>query len=174
MSDPPSLKNQPTGHHRNQPSSDNYYEDVDPRFASESTNPTNHNPSTQHPQPYNVPHTRMPGLANTDPNLHQPIHPTIEHVDPSNRYDSFHEPQDGLISPAASDFSTMTSVSQRAINPNWRPQDGNLGVPSRRPVPPQQQQRDMLLNSNPDFELPGGSRGAREAPMPIIHPGQAF
>lgn len=172
MSDPPLPKHQPTGHHRNQPSSDNYYEDVDPRFASEPTNTTHHNPSTHNPQPYNVPHTLMPGLASTDPNQHQSIQPTIENVDPSYRYDSYHEPQDGLISPAASDYSTMTSVSQRAINPNWRPQDGNLGVPSRRPVPPpQQQQRDMLLGSNPDLEVPGGARGA---PMPIIHHGQAF
>ncbi len=112
-----------------------------------------------------------------DPSPHQPIHPTIEHIDPSGSYESFHEGQDGLISPAASDHSNMTSISQRGVNPNWRPQDGvrpaHLGVPSRRPAPPQQQ-RDMLLNSNPDFELPGGPGGARGPAMPIIQHGQAF
>lgn len=115
----------------------------------------------------------MPGITNADTNQHLPVHPTIETVDPNSSYESFQDgQQDGLISPAASDHSNMTSISQRGVNPNWRPQDGqrfgpsgqaNLGVPGRVPV---QQQRDMLLNSNPDFELPPHARG------PMIPRGQ--
>ena len=61
---------------------------------------------------------------------------------------------------------------------------GMGGVPNRRPVggpPAQQRERDVLLNSNPDFELPiqgrggrlrAGSRGQREPGMiPGIEPG---
>lgn len=64
---------------------------------------------------------------------------------------------EGARSPAASDTSHYTSVSQRGINPNW---DG-----PRAPPPPlllqQQQQRrgpgrdDIVLGGNPDFSLPG-------------------
>lgn len=121
----------------------------------------------------------MPGLSDAGPSQHHPVHPTID-IDPSRSYESFQGDQDGLISPAASDHSNMTSISQRGVNPNWRPQDAlrpgqvNLGVPTRRPAPPQQQQRDLLLNSNPDFELHAGPRGARDPAMPMIQHGQAF
>lgn len=160
-SSPPKV--QPEGHRRNQSSADDYYEDVDPRFAPDL-------PNSALPQTNTLPHALMPGQPNMGPSQQH-------HIDPSRSYESFQEGQDGLISPAASDLSNMTSISQRGVNPNWRPQDGSrpghLSVPGRRPAPPQQQ-RDMVLNSNPDFELPGGHGGARGSPMPNVPHGQAF
>ncbi len=52
----------------------------------------------------------------------------------------------------------------------------NLGVPGRRDQRQlQQQQRDMLLSSNPDFELPGGSGPHGRIPAGIRgQQGQAF
>ena len=167
-----------TTHNRNQ-SSDNYYEDVDPRFAQpapphpvlETLHPTQATQSSA-----TVPSALMPGLVTQ-------THPVIEHngeiVDPTSSYE---EIPDGQRSPA-SDHSNMTSISQRGINPNWQPgdqQQGRLGVPGRRPVPPQQQ-RDILLDSNPDFGLSGrggggmgaGGRGVVGVPPPTQH-GQAF
>lgn len=169
--------NQSPGHRRNKSSADHYYEDVDPRFASQSPSQDTIR-QTQHTQSSTtVPQALMPGISNVDESQHQAVHPTIETIDPTSSYESF---QDGQMSPAASEGSNMTSISQRGVNPNWRP-DGaqrpgqaNLGVPSRRPVQPQQQQRDVLLNSNPDFELPGGARGARNPAIPRPQQGQAF
>ena len=161
-----------TTHNRNQ-SSDNYYEDVDPRFAQSS--PPQPILDTRHPtqatqSSATVPSSLMPGLIN-------PTHPVIEHngeiIDPTSSYEDI---PDGQRSPA-SDHSNMTSISQRGINPNWQPseQQGRLGVPGRRPV---QQQRDILLDSNPDFGLSGrgGGMGGRDVvgvPPPTQH-GQAF
>ena len=73
----------------------------------------------------------------------------------------------------------MSSISQRGINPNWRPPpeanqrsgQANLGIPGRRPV---QQQRDILLNSNPDFELSDVARGGRIPGAMAGQQGQAF
>lgn len=101
-----------------------------------------------------------------------------EIVDPSSSYDDI---ADGQRSPA-SDNSNMTSISQRGINPNWTmgPNDphGRLGVPSdRRAV---QRQRDVLLDSNPDFGVPpqrqrGGSGSRMVAPaIRSQQQGQAF
>ena len=174
-------QNQYSNHRRNQSSADNYYEDVDPRFAPEPLNTERQTQLTQHTRSSSntVPQALMPGISKVDDRQHQPVRPTIETVDPmDNSYDSFRDSQqDGLISPAASDNSNMTSISQRGVNPNWRPQDGqrfqgpgqpNLGVPGRKPV---QQQSEMVLNSNPDFELPGG----RGPVIPRDHQqGQAF
>lgn len=111
-----------------------YYEDVDPRFAEPP------------PAPKPIP---------------APIQTT-------NSYEDI--PQ-GSRSPAESERSTFTSISQRGINPRWNPPvppppaPGSYGVGvggaggsnpmvPRRPV----NRTDILLNSNPDFELP--SRGA--------------
>lgn len=78
-------------------------------------------------------------------------------IDTDQAYDSIPE---GALSPAASEHSTFTSISQRGVNPRW---PGNQlpaappyqGMPPRRPVPPP---NNILLDSNPDFQLPG-SRG---------------
>ena len=174
----------PQTHHRKKSSADNYYEDVDPRFASppEDTQTQRNTQFTQNTKSSStVPNALMPGISHQDPTLHQPIQPTIEHVDPSSSYEDFHE--DGQLSPAESEHSNMTSISQRGVNPNWRPDSGHrpgqpsLGVPGRRPsgqLQQQQQQRDVILGSNPDFELPPGTRAPRTPGVPLIQHGQAF
>lgn len=121
-------------------SSDNYYEDVDPRFAE---------PPQPMPQPLN------PGYVNNNSsgNLH------LQPVDAQRSYEDLHS---GSRSPAESERSTFTSVSQRGVNPRWNGGGqayGQQPMP-RRPVNQPSQQRDMLLNANPDFTLPGG-RGGR-------------
>lgn len=121
----------------------------------------------------------MPGIAQAPPNLPQAQHPTIETIHPNSSYD---ELQDGQTSPA----SDMTSISQRGVNPDWRPGteapaaaprsgQANLGVPKRKEQRQQQQQRDMLLSSNPDFELPTGSGPHGRIPVGVRgQQGQAF
>ncbi|KAL4722321.1 regulator of ime2 [Fusarium chlamydosporum] len=91
----------------------NYYEDVDPRFATEAP------------------------LANSNNNL-QP--PPIEPI-----YEDIHANNAGARSPAESEHSTFTSISQRGINPRWNPGPPpplpfQQGPPHRRPVHQQQQQ----------------------------------
>jgi hypothetical protein len=80
----------------------------------------------------------------------------------SSSYEDLHP---GARSPAESERSNFTSVSQRGINPRWNPAlgPGGYGSPpggpmSRRPVP-DRRERDLLAN-NPDFDLPVG-RGGR-------------
>lgn len=126
-------------------SGDNYYEDVDPRFVEPEPAPP-----AAGPLPYSL-------TAGQHPTYNLQVHPSNSpQYEQSNPYEDI---QDGARSPAASDNSNYTSISQRGINPAWRPPNGigMSGVPNRRPV---QQQRDMLL-ANPDFELPSGGRGGR-------------
>jgi hypothetical protein len=118
------------------PAHSDYYEDVDPRFA------------------------------HTPPEQLQP--PPLQ----TNGQDMVYEDQreqrsTRARSPGAeSDRSNFTSISQRGVNPRWNPPPmptyrGGQGPPPRRPVrPPQQQRQDMLLNSNPDFQLPTGRMGS--------------
>ncbi|CAD6498844.1 BgTH12-04502 [Blumeria graminis f. sp. triticale] len=73
-------------------------------------------------------------------------------------------------SPAESEYSNFTSVSQRGVNPQWNGdtsgelKDPNYSrdlVPSRKPT---QQRNDVLLSGNPDFSIPtarGGRNNAR-------------
>lgn len=132
----------PTGPtHRRVNSGDNYFEDVDPRFAE--------------PPPALVPGplaTNYPTNSPSNGNLHP------GGLDGNNSYEDI---QEGARSPAESDRSNFTSVSQRGVNPRWNPGPGGYGppMPNRRPVG-QPQRNDILLNSNPDFQLPGG-RGGR-------------
>jgi len=132
-----------------------YYEDVAPRFAG-----------TEEP----------PARRSTPP--------------PTNSNEDI--PQ-GARSPAESEHSTFTSISQRGINPRWNPASpppampgsgagaggggyysGNVIIP-RRPV---NRPTDMLLNSNPDFQLPTrgtGQRGpASAAAAAAMIPGSAY
>ena len=127
----------------------------------------------------------MPGsnTTSTDPSNNNNNPNT--HLQPSTSYDSIHG--EGTRSPAESDISNYTSISQRGINPNWRPGSeegrgammlGVGGVPNRKPLPgqqygqplphpsqmhhqqqQQQQQRTDILQENPDFELPAGGSG---------------
>ena len=117
-------------------SSDNYYEDVDPRFADEGKQ--------------NIPTVLVPGGQGHEQHDQYLQHPPLQQ---SASYDSM---QDGPLSEA----SNFTSISERGVNPQWQPENrgpyGPGGIPNRGPP----QQQDFLLAGNPDFELPGG-RGGR-------------
>lgn len=137
-----------------------YYEDVDPRFAE----PVNH------PPPPAMPSSLMPGgYSSGNPNRLSASGPSPNTSDsmlrPNNSYDDL---ADGARSPAASDTSHFTSVSQRGVNPNWRPPPGANAPPmpgqygpyqgGRRPV----RQEDVILEANavnPDFAVPGAEFG---------------
>ncbi|KAK2673598.1 hypothetical protein RAB80_011141 [Fusarium oxysporum f. sp. vasinfectum] len=117
----------------------NYYEDVDPRFASDAP------PASNNLQP-----------------------PPIEPI-----YEDIHANNAGTRSPAESEHSTFTSISQRGINPRWNPNPPPLpyqqGPPHRRPAHQQQQRQDMLLDT-PDFQLPSSRTGRG----PGMVPGSAY
>ncbi|EXJ57665.1 uncharacterized protein A1O5_12455 [Cladophialophora psammophila CBS 110553] len=125
--------------------SDVYYEDVDPRFASD-------------PEPPMPQHLRVEERSRRPPPLLTPGPPghyrpdSYNEIPPTNSYEEL----PGARSPAESENSNFTSVSQRGINPNWRPGNGgefnSLGPARRRD---HQTRQDMLLAGNPDFELPG-------------------
>ncbi|KAK5114261.1 hypothetical protein LTR85_010326 [Meristemomyces frigidus] len=76
---------------------------------------------------------------------------------PDHSYESLPE---GARSPGeGSEASHFTSVSQRGINPNWRPGPGSyagsaIGAPSSASAV-QRRREDVILNANPDFSLPG-------------------
>lgn len=130
------------------PSATGYYEDIDPRFAEAPQL------ATSPPPPTNVASQEIHPSS-----LQAPRGPIMNHNNLSPDYqpgpmfaESTESLQDGQRSPAISDASHYTSVSQRGINPNWRPPPGS--GPQGMPRKPQQQQ-DMLLNSNPEFSLPG-------------------
>ncbi|KAL8727967.1 MAG: hypothetical protein Q9166_005732 [cf. Caloplaca sp. 2 TL-2023] len=170
-------------------SADNYYEDVDPRFAEP---PEPHPPQKQSSAP--LPAGLTAGL-HPQPPQHGVIENTsgydTSHLQPSHSYDSIPDNTHdaGARSPAVSDGSNYSSISQRGINPQWQPPPdhamGMGGLPNRKPVRQQQNHPDVNPNQNPDFELPihggrpgtGGrlraaSRGRREPGMiPGMEPG---
>ena len=102
-------------------------------------------------------------------------------MDGNNSYEDLHGGP-GSRSPSESERSNFTSVSQRGINPRWpgnapqmptgpgmgpggqgamRGGPGGYGGGQRRGLPPRQQ-NEVLLESNPDFQLPGmGPRSRR-------------
>lgn len=132
--------------------SSGYYEDVDPRFAEPMNNLAPPGPMPASLIPGGLHHNSSnQSLNNSDPNLLQSP--------------SYEEIPDGSRSPSASETSHFTSVSQRGVNPNWRPPPGPLmpgpyaGYGPRRPM----RQEDVILEANaanPDFAIPGaGSRG---------------
>ncbi len=149
--------------HRRQSSGDNYYEDVDPRFAE----------PVQAAPPAAIPSVPSAGYP---PNQSlRPIQTSVG-LDGNNSYEDL---QSGGRSPAESDRSNFTSVSQRGVNPQWNGGPGYAPMPTRRPVGPQ---NDVLFNSNPDFQLPG-NRGGRGGPsrgggmrggMPGMVPSSAY
>ena len=161
--------------HGRKQSSDNYYEDVDPRFASPSP------PDVQ--VPTQQPSGPMPTALIAGPQ-HVPIGQTAELVDPESSYEDL---PDGQRSPA-SDHSNMTSISQRGVNPNWHPGDppqqgGRLGVPGgRKPVgqPPAIRREVEPDYSNhfppqaPARGPPPGNSFATPVVPPVTSHGQAF
>jgi len=160
----------------NSGSSDVYYEDVNPRFAAES-NPAPPIPAEHERQEQSIPHLFQPGghdgQRQFGPSPNEMLRPTSGEIDPVS---SCEDLQQGTRSPAESEASNFTSVSQRGVNPNWRPgypgEVGNFGPGSapayglpgvmRKPVgmgmqarQEQQNKKDLLFAGNPDFEIPG-------------------
>ncbi|KAK4660573.1 regulator of ime2 [Podospora pseudocomata] len=108
------------------PAPSEYYEDVDPRFAEPA-----------------------PLAASNSP---RPRTPPLQPLQLANSYEDI--PQ-GARSPAESERSNFTSISQRGINPRWQPPPEMPQMIPRRPVGNNgPRPADLLLNSNPDFELP--------------------
>lgn len=128
-----------------------YYEDVDPKFEA------------MHPQTPQTPQNPHGG-----PLLH--VHP------PDSVYEDVHAVVGGARSPAESERSNFTSISQRGVNPRWEPQPPmpNQGVPPRRPIQMKQQRQDVLLNNNPDFQLSGARGQAPSRGGPGMIPGSAY
>ncbi|KAI0172735.1 pali-domain-containing protein [Hypoxylon sp. FL1284] len=76
-------------------------------------------------------------------------------------------------SPAISEQSSFTSISQRGVNPRWNPPPGqgyNQPMPPRKPVG---RNEVNVLNSNPDFQLPSSRGGAGPMRGGMI-PGSAY
>jgi hypothetical protein len=162
--------------HRRQSSGDHYYDDVEPRFT-EPVNPTS---ELQVIPPAHMPPALTPSYVAplTNPNTSTVQRDPAHYLHPSTsnpalnleHKNSYEDIQEGSRSPAESERSNFTSVSQRGVNPRWNPAmgPGGFGTPmkNRRPVPPPSQRNEILLNSNPDFELPGAGPGrgpSREA-----------
>lgn len=132
-------------------SGDNYYEDVAPQFAEQPPLHPSLMPAALAPGGY--------GNGGSSGGSSGNLRINAGGLDGNNSYEDI---QSGSRSPAESDRSNFTSVSQRGINPRWNGGQQNYApMPNRRPVgPPQPRREDLLLNSNPDFQLPGG-RGGR-------------
>ncbi|KAI9708776.1 MAG: regulator of ime2 [Bogoriella megaspora] len=113
----------------------------------------------------------------TNPNR-KPSPPALPIDDINNPYEdpSFETIPSGSRSPGEeSDISHFTSISQRGVNPNWRPPPGSMpsydgaGYGGPSPIPgqmppgggypgamrPQRRQEDLLLAGAPDFSVPG-------------------
>ena len=153
----------PTHNHSNSlERSSDYYEDVDPKFAE----PVHQNPP---PIPSSLMPGSMPGAYNSNPNLlsapqqAQQAQQAHQLGDPNlPRTSSYDDLPDGSRSPAASEASHFTSVSQRPVNPNWRPEmgtpAGNFGPYNGRGGGRPMRPEDVILDANaanPDFAIPG-------------------
>lgn len=111
--------------------SGNYYEDVDPRF-------------TEPP-----PRALQPGPAPLRDPMREPS------------YDDDMHAAAGSKSPAPSERSNFTSISQRGVNPRYQPPPPPGGYGQMPPRKPTNQNGVNVLNDNPDFLLgparrPGG------------------
>ncbi|RPB19418.1 hypothetical protein L211DRAFT_634397 [Terfezia boudieri ATCC MYA-4762] len=175
------------------PSTGNYYEDVDPRFAERSQdvdlgnsvttdegmpamlipgyNPqigSSRPPQSKSPVQFNKQNYGRPqnnpnsehGYPYAPQNSDQQYVPYVHGRPPFPEYDA--PPQ----SPAYSEQTNFTSISQRPVNPRWQQPPGQqpLGRGPPRNMP--------LLSGNPDFELPtlsqgrGGPRGRIPGAVP--------
>ncbi|WEW60241.1 regulator of ime2 [Emydomyces testavorans] len=121
-----------------------YYEDVEPQFALPMTGV----------ESADVPTTLVPGSFGEPP-----------------LRTFFDEFPGGPRSPADTESSHFTSISQRGINPQWRPPGSESAKASV------QHRQDVLLSNNPDFALPTGRARANTGvggrmpaptPMPTI------
>lgn len=146
--------------------SDVYYEDVDPRFASEPQPMPSmpENPAVQNQS--RIPPLLTPGQP-AQPGQYRPE--SVTRLPQTNSYEDL----PGARSPAESEASNFTSVSQRGVNPNWRPGNGGefSSLGPARPRREHQAKRDVLLAGNPDFEIPGMSGPPRAGPRSRGGPG---
>ncbi|EME39043.1 hypothetical protein DOTSEDRAFT_48464 [Dothistroma septosporum NZE10] len=177
-------------HHRT--GSEPYYEDVDPRFAEEQ-NPSAfhalsladgmapHNPARDRgipnvltPGPGQAVHYQgneylSPEAYGTNAADHANSSSSVEGPRQLNHSTGHLEPiPDGTRSPGeGSEASHFTSVSQRGINPNWRPgppggfAGSNLGPNGSSASSVQRRREDTILAANPDFSIPGVGLGGR-------------
>lgn len=85
-------------------------------------------------------------------------------LDPGN-FEDPHQGHQGARSPAISERSTFTSVSQRGVNPRWNPPapPGGFGLGQNIPRRPVNRNEVNILNSNPDFQL-SAARGTGAPP----------
>lgn len=185
----------PTTQHQNPPAprhvrggSEHYYEDVDPRFASDPQDDQRASglpsalqpganaafrmpsPSSNPPIPTIVNHspTSQPSLSSGPPAVTQTDHlhstPPLEDGHGASGGDSNENLPAGMRSPTGSDTSHFTSISQRGINPAWRPGPGSYANgPGSTASAAQRRRDDAVLAANPDFSLPGlpSTRGGR-------------
>lgn len=179
---PTSPRQSPLGPGHRRGGSESYYEDVDPRFAIDPASEVGAQDHGGH-----LPSALTPGGAYRmqSPN-HLQAPPTSTHIpsyvsgsgsggptDNSNSTPSLerghimlgNDTSDEQLPPGArspgegSEASHFTSVSQRGINPNWRPGPGSyagsaMGAPSSASAAVRRRE-DVILNANPDFSLPG-------------------
>ena len=134
-----------SGHPRS--SGDHYYEDVDPRFAQSETLPHAQSNHAAYPS------ALVPGQGHPGKSLSPLSGPMSREESAGSIYS---DPVGRTRSPAHSDTSNFTSISQRGVNPDWAlsqrgpPGAGYGGPPPQRP-------QDSLLAGNPDFAVPGMS-----------------
>ncbi|KAF2132232.1 pali-domain-containing protein [Dothidotthia symphoricarpi CBS 119687] len=147
-----------------------YYEDVDPKFAEPArNNPQPRVPSLLVPGNYQSQNQQHGFLSAPRHSNHSPHNNSDPNLPRSSSYDDLPEASgSGSRSPAVSEASHYTSVSQRPVNPAWRPDMG--GPPGQfgpyggggggrgRPM----RQEDVIFSANaanPDFAIPGMGRG---------------
>lgn len=182
---PPQPNNPPAPAHTHKASSD-FYEDVDPRFDVPGPLPhmLEHADSPYHyPLSNPAPNAAIPAYhaypspahrASPAPPVRQQTNQSLHPNDSTanlSRDDSSENLPEGARSPAeGSDASHFTSVSQRGVNPSWRPGLGPGENYSHAPRQlPRQRREDVILEANPDFAIPGvrasARAGARGSPM---------
>ncbi len=109
-----------------------------------------------------------------DPRFAEQQAPSTLHPGPEvpGAYEDIHAAS-GSRSPAISERSAFTSISQRGVNPRWNPPPPGPGygqMPPRRPIG---RNEVNVLNSNPDFQLPT-TRGRNPSPGARMIPGSAY
>ncbi|KAF2435677.1 pali-domain-containing protein [Tothia fuscella] len=149
---------QPPAHVRQPSVPDTYYEDVDPRFAEPSppSMPLSSSNTGAIPNVLQAGGPRGPPMNNNA--YLSPTHNPTGGQDLRALQDpSMESLQEGQRSPAASDASHFTSVSQRGVNPNWRPPPGQQQQqhPQQQRIRGPPRNEDVLLSHNPEFSLPG-------------------
>ncbi|OAA42720.1 Actin cortical patch SUR7/pH-response regulator PalI [Metarhizium rileyi] len=114
-----------------------------------------------------------PRFDTTPPSESTQGHPLLHPGEPL--YEDAHAVGSRARSPAESERSNLTSISQRGVNPRWEPHPPmpNQAPASRRPLQMKQQRQDMLLN-NPDFQLPGSRAPGPNRTGTGMIPGSAY